>query len=82
MPHSDKMLRRLQEMLAGSHKEYPATNKKSTVEVDIPEYLAVLVRCDAALELLKSVRYKSLIAYYYLLQVGEYTVKKVNRKST
>ena len=42
-------------MFAGFRKEDPATNKKSPVEVDVPEYLAKMRRWDAELELLKSV---------------------------
>ena len=41
MPHSEKLLPRLQEMLAGFCKAYSATNNKSPVEVEVPEYLAV-----------------------------------------
>ena len=67
MPHSEKLLPRLQEMLAGFLKEDPATNKKSPVEVDVPEYLAEMGRCDDASELIKSVRDNSLMAYYYIL---------------
>ena len=81
MPHSDKLLPCLQEMLTGFRKEDPATNKKSPVEVDVPEYLVEMGRCDAAAELLKSVGNNSLMAYYYLLQVGEYTVKRDKKKS-
>ena len=40
MPHSDKLLHRYQKMLALFRKEDPATNKKSPIEVDVPEYLA------------------------------------------
>ena len=50
-------------MLAGSRKEDPATNKKSPAEVDVPEYLAEMGRCDAALEFIKYVGDNSLMAY-------------------
>ena len=40
MPHSDKLLAQFQEMLERFRKKDPATNKKSLVEVDVPEYLA------------------------------------------
>ena len=39
-------------------------------------------RCNAALELIKSVVYNSLMDYYYLLRVCEYTVKSGKKKST
>ena len=71
MPHSDKLLPLLQEMLAGFRKEDPATNKKYPVGLDVPEYLVEMGRYDAVLEFLKSVGDNSLMAYYYLLQVGE-----------
>ena len=61
MPHYDKLLPQLQETLEGFRKEDPA---KSPVEVDVPEYLEEMGRCDAALELLKSVGDNSLMAYY------------------
>ena len=64
-------------MFAGFRKEDPATNKKSPVEVDVPEYLAEMGRFDSALKLLKYVGYNSLMAYYHLLQMGEYTIKTV-----
>ena len=69
-------------MLAVFCKEDPAANKKSPEEVDVPEYLAGFVRCDAASELLKSVGYNRLMACYYLLQVDEYTIKRGKRKNT
>ena len=76
IPHSDKLLIRLQAMLTGFRREDPATNKKSSVEVDMPEFLAALGRCKGALELPKSIGDCVLMAYYYTLRVGEYTVKR------
>ena len=64
MPHSDKLLIRLQEMLTGFRKENPATNKKSPIEVDLPKFLAALGCCKGALELLKSIGDCALMAYY------------------
>ena len=63
-------------MLEGFCKEDRATNKESPVEVDVPEYLAEMGRCDTASELFKSVGDNSFMEYYYLLRVGEYTVKE------
>ena len=48
----------------------------------MPEYLAEMRRCNAASELLKSVGDNSLMAYYYLLLVSEYTLKRGKKKST
>ena len=39
-------------------------------------------RCDAASELLKYVEDNRLMAYYYLLRLGGYTVKIDKKKST
>ena len=69
-------------MLAGFRKEDPETDKKYPVEVGVPEYLAELGRCDAALEFLKSVGDNILVACYYLLRVGAYIVKRGKRKFT
>ena len=69
-------------MLAGFHKYYPATINRSPVEVDVPEYLTELGRCDAASQLLKFVGDNSLMSYYYLLRVGDYKLKRGKRKST
>ena len=48
----------------------------------MPEYLAKMGRCDAMSELLNSAGDNSLMAYYYLLQVGVCTVKRGKKKST
>ena len=42
----------------------------------MPEYSAEMGRCDDASQFLKSVGDNRLMAYYYLLRVGEYTLKK------
>ena len=50
-------------MLAGFRKEDPATKKESPVEVDVPEYLSEMVKCDAGYEFLKYVGDNFLMAY-------------------
>ena len=67
MPHYEKLLPRLQDMLAGLRKEDPATNKKSSVDVDVPGYLAEMGRGDAASELLNPVGDNRFMAYHYIL---------------
>jgi hypothetical protein len=54
------------------------------VEADVPEYLARIGSGSAASELQKAVGNHALIAYYYLLCIGEYTVKSArdNTKQT
>jgi hypothetical protein len=49
--------------------------KNLPVEADVPEYLNKCTLDPSASELNKTVGDLSLIAFYYLLQVGEYTVK-------
>ena len=48
----------------------------------MPKYLAEMGRCDAGLGLIKYIRDNSLMAYYSLLLVGEYTLKRGKKKST
>ena len=60
-------------MLDGWRKEDPAVEKKLPVECDIPEYLATLGRRAVATELQRAVGDLSLISFYYLLRIGEYT---------
>ena len=66
---------RLAQMLGGWRKEDPPTKKKIPVGVDIPEFLAQLGRDKDATELVKAVVDLTLIAFYYLFRVGEYTIK-------
>ena len=81
MVGSDKMLPRLSEMYQGWAKEDPATSKKMPVEVDVPERMCEKGRHTSATELMKAVGDLALIAFYYLLRVGEYTVKKGKKSS-
>ena len=55
--------------------------KKLPVEVDIPELVASLGLEPNAGELIKAVGDNSLLAYYYLLRIGEYTVKRARNNS-
>ena len=54
------------------------------MEVDVPEFLARIGSVSGASELQKAVGDHALIAYYYLLRIGEYTVKlaRNNTKQT
>ncbi len=49
-------------------------------EADVSEYLAHIGRGDNGTELDKAIRDLVLIAFYYLLWIGEYTVKTVQFK--
>jgi hypothetical protein len=81
---SDKLIPRLTQILDGWKKEDPPTLKKLPVEVDIPEYIASLGNTVSSTELDRAVGDLSLIAFYYLLRVGEYTTKakRANSKQT
>lgn len=73
---SKDLVPRLSEMLSGFRKEDPATMKKMPVEADVPELLVKMGNECTATELTKAVGDLALMAFYYLLRVGEYTVKR------
>lgn len=77
----DKLIPRLAQMLAGFRKDDPPTIKKLPVEVDIPEYIALCSLRPAATEHEKATADLILIAFYYLLWVGEYTMKGTRNDS-
>ena len=79
--HSEKFLPRISEMLEGFSKLDPATVKKLPIEVDIPNRLAEKGYSHGANELSKAVGDLAIIAFYYLLRVGEYT-SKATRNNT
>jgi hypothetical protein len=62
-------------MLEGWGKVDPPTRKMLPVESDVPEFMASLGRLQDAAELDKAIGDLGLIAFYYLLRVGEYTCK-------
>ena len=74
-PGLDKFIPRIHEMLNGWTKEDPPTVKKLPVEVDAPEILVAAAFVCNASEVTKVTGDLLLIAFYYLLQVGEYTIK-------
>ena len=49
--------------------------KKLLVEADVPEFLAGLGRAADASTLVTEIGDYALIAFYYLLRLGEYTTK-------
>ena len=73
---SDKLLPQIQQMLNGWAKAYPPTLKQLPVEADIPEYIASLGRMPMASALDQAIGDLSLVTFYYLLQIGEYTSKR------
>ncbi len=72
---SDKCLPWLQQMYDGWRKEDPATTKQLPVEADVPELLADRGRWASATEQDRAVGDLILIAFYYLLRIGEYRIK-------
>ena len=75
MNGTDKFTPRLSQMIAGWRKSDPGTKKKLPVEVDVPEQMAQMGRVACAIDVVKAVGDLALIAFYFLLRVGEYTVK-------
>ena len=63
-------------MMEAWRKVDPPTKKKSPVGIDVPEFLAELGMEKYATEMVKAVGDCTIIAFYYLMRVGEYTVKK------
>ena len=78
---SDKCLPRLQQMYDRWRKEDPATNKQLPIEADVPELLADRGRRASTTERDRAVGDLTLVAFYYLLRIGEYTIKG-NRNET
>ncbi len=68
-------------MLNGWKKFDPPTLKMLPVEVDIPEYIASLGSLKGATLLDMAIGDLALIAFYYLLHVGEYTCKATRNES-
>jgi hypothetical protein len=62
-------------------KADPPTTKQLPVEADVPEFLVKLGLASEARELDRAVRDLTLIAFYYLLCIGEYTTKGARNNS-
>ncbi len=72
---SKRLLPRLAQTLDGWRKEDPPTTKQLPVEADVPELLAEKGRGRRASTVEWVVGDLTLIAFYYLLRIGEYTTK-------
>jgi len=85
---SDKFLLQLQIQLAGYGKADPPTQKKPPVEADVPELLIDMAYTNKDDAFAQATADLALIAFYYLLRIGEYTVKNraelntTNKKQT
>jgi hypothetical protein len=62
-------------MIEGYGKQDPATIKKLPVQSDVPELLVTMAYHGGGTEKDKAAADLTMIAFYYLLSVGEYTVK-------
>lgn len=78
---SIKLIPRLTQMLDGWCKTDPPT-KKLLVESDVPAYLCYIGQSPAVMPLEAAVGDLTLIAFYYLLHVGEYTCKNLQQYKT
>ena len=72
---TEKFTPRLGQMIEGWRKSDLGVKKKLPVEVDVPEQMARMGRVACALDMVKAVGDLALIAFYFLLRVGEYTVR-------
>ena len=73
---SNKFLPALQIMLDGYTKANPPTKKSLPVEADVPELLIEMGYGKSGSLHAQVVGDLSLIAFYYLLRIGKYTVKQ------
>ena len=78
---SEKLLPRLQQMLDGFQKADPPTVKQLPVEADVPEFLVKRGLAPDARELDHAIGDLTMIAFYYLLRIGEYTTKGARNNS-
>jgi hypothetical protein len=72
----NKFLPALQTMLDGYTKANPPTKKKLPVEADVPELLLKMGYGKFGSLHAQAVEDLTLIAFYYLLHIGEFTVKR------
>ena len=72
-PGTNSLAPRLKQIMEGWRKHDPPVQKKLPVEADVPEFLAKAALSPAATEKMKALGDWALIAFYYLLQIGEYT---------
>jgi hypothetical protein len=78
---SKKFFPQLQHCIDGYRKQDPVSQKKLPVEADVLEYLVECTLDPSGGKLKKAVGGLSLITFYHLLQVGEYTVKRKQENS-
>ena len=81
---SERLLLCLQIMLDGYWKVNPATSKKLPVQSDVPKLLFKLAYQQGTTRRQQATADLTMIAFYHLLRVGKYTVKRLrnNTKQT
>ena len=72
---TEKFTPRMGGVIAGWRKDDSPVEKKLPVEVDVSEQMARLGNTDVAPARVKAIGDLALMAFYFLLRVGEYTVK-------
>jgi hypothetical protein len=78
---SEQFIICIQELLDWYRIADPPTEKKLPIEADVPELLFELGYGPSGTTLGKAIGDLTLIAFYYLLRVGEYTVKGTRNES-
>jgi hypothetical protein len=68
-------------MLDGFRKADPPTTKQLPVEADVPEFLVKLGLESKARDLDQAIEDLTMVAFYYLLCIGEYTTKGARNNS-
>jgi len=68
-------------MIAGFGKSDPPTEKKCAIGVDIPEWVCKQGLAKSATPWHQAVGDWALIAFYFLLRIGEYTIKRTRNDS-
>ena len=81
---SEHLLPRIQIMLDGYRKVNPPTRKKLPMQADVPELLVEQAYQSTTTQRQRTTANLTMVTFYYLLWVGEYTVKgsRNNTKQT
>jgi hypothetical protein len=72
---SEHLLPRIQIMLDGYRKVNPPTRKKLPMQADVPELLVEQAYQSTTTQRQRATANLTMVAFYYLLWVGKYTVK-------
>jgi hypothetical protein len=72
---SDGFVAALQIMIKGYAKEDPPTRKMLPIKADVPQLLVDMGYSQSGTAHTKAIGDLTLIACYYLLRIGEYTIK-------